>query len=160
MRPWLAPLQEALQRGEAAMLVHVAALAGSGPREVGAQMLVTESTIHGTIGGGALEHSAVLKARELLLSGKAGLLHYALGPELSQCCGGAVTLALEPFASADRAWVEKLLRAAEEPGGLFRTVRLDAAGGLRRDWTSGTDGPDYAVIWADPSPAREEGDRL
>ena len=66
MRAWLAPLLEALGRGEAAMLVHVAELKGSGPREVGAQMLVTETAFFGTIGGGELEHSATLEARQLL----------------------------------------------------------------------------------------------
>src|SRR5688500_9135735 len=98
MRYWLAPLAEALARGEAAMLVHVVELKGSGPREAGAQMLVTDTALVGTIGGGELEHVAILKGREWLGAGRAGLLHLALGPELNQCCGGAVTLALEPFA--------------------------------------------------------------
>ena len=135
MRFWLAPLSDALSRGDAAALVHVVELKGSGPREVGAQMLVTEDAIAGTIGGGELEHTATLKARELLQSGRAGLLRLALGPELNQCCGGSVTLAFEPFAPADLAWLKKLMRAAEEPTPVFRTVRLDDAGGLRRDWS-------------------------
>ena len=136
MRPWLTPLSEALARGEAAMLVHVAELKGSGPREVGAQMLVTETGFSGTIGGGELEHTAMLKARELLQQGRAGLARYALGPELNQCCGGAVTLAFEPFAAADRAWVKKLIAAGEDPAPVFRTLRIDSAGNLQRDWRS------------------------
>lgn len=148
MRAWLAPLTEALERGEAAMLVHVAALKGSGPREVGAQMLVTESGLFGTIGGGELEHSATLKARELLASGKAGLLEFALGPELNQCCGGAVTLAFEPFASADRAWVGKLGAAAGGPEPVYRTLRFEGTGALRRDWSAGADGQGYAAVLA------------
>ncbi len=135
MRAWLAPLADALQRGEAAMLVHVAELRGSGPREAGAQMLVTESGSHGTIGGGELEHTAMLKARSLLQAGRAGLVRYALGPELNQCCGGAVTLGFEPFAPADLAWLRKVMQAAAEPAPVFRTLRLDEAGGLRRDWS-------------------------
>ncbi len=137
MRFWLAALAEALERGDAATLVHVVELRGSGPREVGAQMLVTEGTIAGTIGGGELEHTAMRKARELLQSGGAGLLRLALGPELNQCCGGSVMLAFEPFAPADLAWLKKLMRAAEEPTPIFRTVRLDDAGGFRRDWSAG-----------------------
>jgi xanthine dehydrogenase accessory factor len=145
MRAWLTPLLEALDRSEAAMLVHVAELKGSGPREVGAQMLVTETAFFGTIGGGELEHSATLKARQLLESGRAGLVRYALGPELNQCCGGSVALAFEPFAPADRAWVQKLGTAAGEPEPVFRTLRVDAAGTLRRDWARGGDGPDIAA---------------
>jgi xanthine dehydrogenase accessory factor len=135
MRAWVQPLAEALERGEAAMLVHVAELRGSGPREVGAQMLVTEDGLSGTIGGGALEYAAMLKARELLASGKAGLVRVALGPELNQCCGGSVTLAFEPFAPADLAWLRKLMLAADGPTPIARMVRLDGAGNLVRDWS-------------------------
>jgi xanthine dehydrogenase accessory factor len=140
MREWLAPLAKALARGEAAMLVHVVELKGSGPREVGAQMLVTEGTVFGTIGGGELERTAMLKARERLHSGGAALERYALGPELNQCCGGSVTLAFEPFAPADRAWVAKLMRSAEEPNPLMRSLRIDGTGGYRRDWSQEDDG--------------------
>jgi xanthine dehydrogenase accessory factor len=98
-------------------------------------MLVTESGLFGTVGGGELEHSATLKSRELLASGKASLLEFALGPELNQCCGGAVTLAFEPFASADRAWVGRLAAAAASPEPVFRTLRLENTGALRRDWS-------------------------
>ena len=133
MRFWLKPLASTLAAGDAAMLVHVVGLSGSGPREVGAQMLVTEEDVMGTIGGGQLELSAIQSARERLGSGRAGLIRWALGPELGQCCGGAVTLAFEPFASADHAWVQKLCAAAAEPEPVFRTLRLDEAGNLRRD---------------------------
>jgi xanthine dehydrogenase accessory factor len=145
MRAWLAPLIDALERGHAATLVHVVELKGSGPREVGAQMLVTELATFGTIGGGQLEHSAMLKAREMLQTGRAWLICYALGPELSQCCGGSVTLVFEAFAPADLAWVKKLGRAAEEPEAIFRTVQIDVAGGQRRDWSAGGEDPDYAA---------------
>ena len=127
MRAWLQPAVEALARGEAAMLVHLVELNGSGPREPGAQMLVTENAIVDTIGGGEFERAAILKARELLHSGGAGLLRLALGPELNQCCGGSVTVTFERFAPADLAWLKKLIRAAEEPVPVFRTVRLDDA---------------------------------
>jgi xanthine dehydrogenase accessory factor len=146
MREWLAPLAEALARGEAAVLVHLVELKGSGPREPGAQMLVTEGAIVGTIGGGELERSAMLKARELLHSGGAALERYALGPELNQCCGGSVTVAFEPFAPADCAWVSKLVRAGEEPTPSIRTLSFDAQGRFRRDWSTGNDDePSFAV---------------
>ena len=155
MRFWLAPLVDVLLRGEAAMLVHLAGLKGSAPREPGAQMLVTESSIDGTIGGGELERSALQKARELLQSGGAALQRYALGPELNQCCGGSVTLAFEPFAPADLAWVKKLIRTAEEPEALFRTLTVDEDGNFRRDWSVGKEGADFAATLT--SPLRGEG---
>jgi xanthine dehydrogenase accessory factor len=135
------------------MLVHVAELKGSGPREAGAQMLVTEGAVFGTIGGGELEHSAILRARELLETGRAALVRLALGPELSQCCGGAVTLAFEPFAPADLAWLNKLLHAAADPVPVIRILQLDAAGNLRRDWSAGNGGStgentDFAATFA------------
>ncbi len=143
MRDWLSPLVEALARGEAATLVHLAELKGSAPREAGAQMLVTENAINGTIGGGELERAAILKARALLVSGGAGIDHFALGPELNQCCGGSVTVAYEPFAPADLAWVKKLCRAAEEPQPVVRTLTIDAGGSMRRDWAVSEQRDDY-----------------
>jgi xanthine dehydrogenase accessory factor len=147
MRVWLKPLEEILARGEAAMLVHLAELKGSAPREAGATMLVTESATFDTIGGGEMERTAILKARELLSAGGAAFVHLSLGPQLNQCCGGAVTIAFEPFAPADLAWLKKLIRAAEEPPQVTRTVTIEASGNFRRDWsTDADDGPDYDAL--------------
>src|SRR5688572_20006779 len=49
-------------------LVEVARAKGSTPREEGARMLVSPTSIHGTIGGGQLEFMAIDKAREMLRS--------------------------------------------------------------------------------------------
>ena len=82
--------------------VVVVATQGSTPREVGAAMCVTGTGLHGTIGGGALEHGAVQAARNMLAGGApARLDRLALGPALNQCCGGAVTLLSERFTAAD-----------------------------------------------------------
>jgi xanthine dehydrogenase accessory factor len=79
-----------------AVLVTVALVEGSGPREAGARMLVTASQLHDTIGGGHLELRAVEIARAMLLDGrKRHLERFALGPSLGQCCGGVVHLAFE-----------------------------------------------------------------
>jgi xanthine dehydrogenase accessory factor len=81
---------------EPAVLVTVAIVEGSGPREPGAKMLVTARGQVDTIGGGHLELCAVDTAREMLASGApARLERYALGPALGQCCGGVVHLAFE-----------------------------------------------------------------
>jgi xanthine dehydrogenase accessory factor len=147
MRAWLKPLEAALSRGEAAMLVHLAELKGSAPREAGATMLVTEAATSDTIGGGEMERTAIQKARELLQAGGAAFVHLSLGPQLNQCCGGSVTIAFEPFAPADLAWLKKLLRAAEEPTPVTRTLSIDAGGNFRRDWSEDAgEGPDYVAV--------------
>ena len=43
---------------------------GSAPREAGTRMWVGATEIHGTIGGGNLEFTALKIAREMLLSGE------------------------------------------------------------------------------------------
>jgi xanthine dehydrogenase accessory factor len=134
MRTWVGPLVETLQRGGTAALVHVAELRGSGPREVGTQMLVTDTDLFGTIGGGQLEHSAMLTARQMMGEGRGGIVRWALGPELGQCCGGSVTLGFEPFSAADLGWVTELMQAGEGHLPVFRTVRVDTTGAFRRDW--------------------------
>ena len=62
----LAALSSALAAHGRVARVVIAAHDGSSPREVGAAMLVWETGQSGTIGGGALEFEAVLRAREVL----------------------------------------------------------------------------------------------
>ena len=63
MQPWRTIL-ELIERDGAAALVTVVELAGSGPREAGARMVVAkDGTIAGTIGGGTLEFEAIDFAR-------------------------------------------------------------------------------------------------
>ncbi|HZX28558.1 MAG TPA: xanthine dehydrogenase accessory protein XdhC, partial [Telluria sp.] len=79
-----------------AVLVTVAAVEGSAPREPGARMLVGPAQAHGTIGGGHLELRAIEIARAMLAGGRERHLErFALGPSLGQCCGGVVHLAFE-----------------------------------------------------------------
>ena len=85
--------------------VVVAQLRGSAPREVGAAMLVWDGPRDGgqsgTIGGGTLEHQATLAARAMLAGGAGTRLsRHALGPDLGQCCGGAVQLLSEVYDAA------------------------------------------------------------
>jgi xanthine dehydrogenase accessory factor len=76
-------------------LVEVTEAKGSTPREEGAWMLVSPGRIFGTIGGGQLEFLAIDKARELIRENVAsGALDIPLGPEIGQCCGGRVELAI------------------------------------------------------------------
>jgi xanthine dehydrogenase accessory factor len=109
--------------GQPAVLVTVAIVEGSGPREPGAKMLVDAHKLHGTIGGGHLEQRAIEIARAMLSSGEARKLErFALGPSLGQCCGGVVHLAFE---LVDQSHMEVLKeRCAED---CWRLVALDGA---------------------------------
>lgn len=89
-----------LQEGSVVRVV-VAQLRGSAPRETGAAMLVWEGGQSGTIGGGTLEHQAAQAARLMLQGGpQSRLTRHALGPDLGQCCGGAVHLLAEVYDAA------------------------------------------------------------
>lgn len=93
----LAALTEAIQRHGRVARVVIGDAKGSSPREVGAAMLVWADGQSGTIGGGTLEWRAAERARGLLGAEAAVLDHQALGPDLGQCCGGAVTLLTEVY---------------------------------------------------------------
>ena len=94
-----AALAAALTHSSRVARVVVAAVEGSGPREVGASMLVWPGGQSGTIGGGTLEHHATQTAQVMLAQGGTRLDRMALGPALGQCCGGVVTLLTEVYDS-------------------------------------------------------------
>ena len=105
--------------------VAVASVEGSGPREVGASMLVWQGGQSGTIGGGALEWQAVLRARALLATGGMRLDREALGPALGQCCGGAVTLVSEVWDSVPQG--EVIARALDGSAMPLAVARMVSA---------------------------------
>ena len=79
-------------------------------------MIVTPDRIHGSIGGGNLEHEAIREARDMLQEADTALqkqVHYGLGPALNQCCGGAVILLFEVLLKNNYDWLEK--RPADKP---------------------------------------------
>lgn len=120
MTTWLAPLAQRVRRAEACVLVTVAAVRGSAPREPGAKMIVTARETFDTIGGGNLELAAIEGARELLAPGpepgpRARLVRYPLGPGMQQCCGGAVRILFERVDASDAWWVDALV-ARERAG--------------------------------------------
>ncbi len=91
----LQALRDAVQTHGTVTRVVIAGIKGSSPREVGAAMLVWPGGQSGTIGGGTLEFQAAEAARRQ--STPTRLTHHALGPELGQCCGGAVSLLSEVY---------------------------------------------------------------
>lgn len=96
---WLATLADLSERGVPCVLITVMEAKGFTPRDAGTKMIVSESETFGTIGGGNLEFEAIAAARSLLMQAIAAPLvkDYPLGPSLAQCCGGSVSVFLEPI---------------------------------------------------------------
>jgi xanthine dehydrogenase accessory factor len=128
MSAWIDQLRQALHDRGRAVLVTVAEIRGSAPREPGARMVIGESTLRGTIGGGNLEHRATEIAREMLTqeAREATLRRFPLGPSLGQCCGGVAVLAFEPVTEAGCAWLEALQGARAARRALALVTRPDA----------------------------------
>ncbi len=98
MTPFWPQVQQSLVTHKTLCLVHVIGLEGSGPREIGARMIVhPDGTFHGTIGGGTLEWQALAEAAKTLRKDGTGWTTrtLTLGPDLGQCCGGRVRLGFE-----------------------------------------------------------------
>lgn len=100
------------------ILVTLTAAQGSTPREAGAAMAVSVDGAAGTIGGGHLEFHCIDIARAMLTTGEiARELAIPLGPQMGQCCGGHVQVALKRAGPAELALVaaQEKARAASRP---------------------------------------------
>lgn len=129
MIKWLDDLAGELHKGNRCILVTVLTVEGSAPREPGARMIVTDTCLHGTIGGGQLEFEALETAREQLAQPPgAWMRRFPLGPELGQCCGGVVTVLFEPYSGADAAWIDQLRRRALAATAAVRIVDVKPDG--------------------------------
>ena len=102
---WLKAIERLRDRREAGVLVTVAEVRGHAPRDAGAKMVVAAGETWGSVGGGNLEAVAVGRARELIRSSAiapdwftANLTDKAPLEHGVQCCGGEVTVLLEPLA--------------------------------------------------------------
>ena len=102
---WLRAVEALRRERRDGVLVTVTAVRGHAPREPGAKMVVAADEEWGTIGGGNLEATAVERARTLMESRATSpetvtmsLSDKASSEHGQQCCGGEVTLLLEPLA--------------------------------------------------------------
>ena len=101
---WLSAVEQLRRDGLPGVLVTVIKVRGHAPRDAGAKMVVGADHSWGSVGGGNLEEAAVRRARELIASGtatpetqEARLNEHARNQHGRQCCGGEVTLLLEPL---------------------------------------------------------------
>ncbi|HKR40174.1 MAG TPA: xanthine dehydrogenase accessory protein XdhC [Paraburkholderia sp.] len=162
MQTWLSDLQQLLAHGDAAVLVTVARVEGSAPREAGTKMIVTREAARHTIGGGHLEWKAIEIARQVLRDGMRTpharrLERLALGPSLGQCCGGAVVLAFERLDVADLGWLATLARRLAAGASTVRSVSFRSS----RNGTPEGEGTaaDPAML-SEPEPGVEAPDCL
>ena len=98
-------LAELKAKGQDAVLVTVTEKEGNSPTDVGKKMIVTNDEFIGTIGGGAIEHFAIEKAKNVLLDRTSFTEKYLLFDKnvqvekdevkLDMACGGKATLFYE-----------------------------------------------------------------
>src|SRR4026208_2152506 len=105
-----AAVADALERGEPAALVTIAATTGSTPQRVGAKMLVFgDGRMVGTIGGGCYENDAFWKAREAITNRRPQLVRYELDDDFAQetglICGGQMEVYIEPIEPSPELYV-------------------------------------------------------
>lgn len=101
---WLDALTHLRREGSPGVLITVVTVRGHAPREAGAKMVVGSEHSWGSVGGGNLEEAAIRRARAMIAGGEtqpetqlARLNEHARNEHGRQCCGGEVTLLLEPM---------------------------------------------------------------
>lgn len=101
---WLRAVEHLRATRRPGVLVTVSAVRGHAPREAGAKMVVSADDVWDTIGGGNLEATAVARARALIDAGRrspetlaVSLSDRAPSEHGLQCCGGEVSVLLEPL---------------------------------------------------------------
>jgi xanthine dehydrogenase accessory factor len=101
---WLSAVQSLREQRRAGVLVTVTGVRGHAPRDAGAKMVVAMDDSWGSVGGGNLEATAVGRARAMLAAGAGepvtltvSLSDKAPTEHGQQCCGGEVTVLLEPL---------------------------------------------------------------
>ena len=118
MNDWIDDLADLTAAGERVVVVTVAGIRGSAPREVGAKMIVTAADTLGTIGGGQLEYQCTNIACDMLGDDASRIMRtFPLGTSMGQCCGGVVDVLFEPMASGLPSWLRDLraLHGQREP---------------------------------------------
>ena len=109
MNEWIDELSDLAAAGEPVVLVTIAGIRGSAPREAGAKMIVTATETVGTIGGGQLEHQCTRLAFDMLTGDDApSVRRFPLGTAMGQCCGGVVEVLFETVAGGLPGWLRTL----------------------------------------------------
>ncbi|MBW2298156.1 MAG: XdhC family protein, partial [Deltaproteobacteria bacterium] len=95
-------MYQALESGQDVVLATIVSHSGSTPRTAGTRMMILpDSTIVGTIGGGIIEARVIEAAADVRLAGEPKKLSFDLNQSgrrdnLDIICGGRLTVILEP----------------------------------------------------------------
>ena len=130
MREIFAALLEQVQAGNDALLATLVAQTGSGPRGLGAQMVLTRAgRVAGTIGGGTVEREMTRYGLALLGSGQSALHTCGRhGERPGSSCFGDITVHFQAVAAGNPAWTalaEALLERIKQRSGGWLILRLD-----------------------------------
>ena len=126
---WVAEARALVRRGDRAVLAIIVRYLGSAPRDKGSWMLVAADRSLGSIGGGEMERTVEAAAHDMLADRadwRRVDLDYLLGPDLGQCCGGAVNVLLQPIAGDDADWLGDVAAVTESGTGYVLFSRLDS----------------------------------
>jgi xanthine dehydrogenase accessory factor len=99
-------IAELIKAKKQAALCIIVQSRGSTPRSIGSKMLVLEDgSIHGTIGGGALEKSVIVQAMDIIRTRVPQTFRHDLLHQHSMCCGGSVDIYIEPIMSKQKLYI-------------------------------------------------------
>ena len=107
---WISAALHTMAKARPAVLAIICGERGSTPRETGSWILIGEAQTLGSVGGGELERT-IIEAGQAMLAGNGdwtrSFVHCVLGPDMRQCCGGALEVMLQPIDASASLWLQK-----------------------------------------------------
>jgi len=146
-------LLEVLRTGQAGALATVVQVSGSTPQVAGARLLLrADGSALGTIGGGAIERAVLEALEEVQQRGVARLMSWDLGRDLGMCCGGSMSVFLEPIGATPRLWVCGAGHVARPTAALARSVGFElVVVDEREEWNTAERFPECRREFGDPA---------
>jgi xanthine dehydrogenase accessory factor len=139
-------LASAIRKHGTCALISVLSTKGSTPRDIDAWMIVTTNGFHGSIGGGTVEWKVMAEAQAMLNKKQQNrILDFALGPDLGQCCGGRMQIAIDVYDANS-------LPVVEDQKSEARQMFLFGAGHVGRALVLALAPLPFQVHWIDPRP--------
>ena len=101
MREILDDVERMRANGKRVAIARVVNIEGSGPRDPGAAMAVSEDgEVAGSVSGGCVETAVFEEAQEVLRTGQPKLIRYGITDEMAWdvglACGGTIEVFVEP----------------------------------------------------------------
>lgn len=134
MKHWIDTLSDITDRDEDCVLLTIAGVRGSAPREIGAKMMVTKFEAIGTIGGGQLEYQCTRTAFEQIRAAGTPnetriVRRYPLATNCGQCCGGVVDVMYEYLPGMSAGWLHELRNRHEQKQPVIVATGLNEGAG-------------------------------